>query len=58
MSNDSTGMPWGGIAKRTVQVAVVIFVGLTCAVAAGRRHERNEQAESERFRWTDANRWE
>jgi len=47
----------GTIFKRTAQVAAVAFAGFTglCATELRRRREKEE---SERFRWTDKNRWE
>jgi hypothetical protein len=53
-----TEMPWGGILKRTAQVAAVFLVGLTGLAAAEQQRLRHEKEESERFRWTDKNRWE
>ncbi len=57
-TNDPTAMPWGAIFKRTAQVAAVALVTFTGLCAAELQRQRREKAESERFRWTDKNRWE
>jgi hypothetical protein len=57
-NSDLTEMPWGAIFKRTAQAAAVTLVGLTTLCAAELRRQRREKEESERFRWTDKNRWE
>jgi hypothetical protein len=56
--SDLTGMPWSAIFKRTAQAAAVTLVGFTALCAADLQRQRREKEESERFRWTDKNRWE
>ena len=53
-----TEMPWGTIVKRTAQATASVVVFLTVWAASAVRHDRREKEESERFRWTDKNRWE
>lgn len=57
-NSDLPEMPWGAIFKRTAQAAAFFLVGLTGLCAAELRRLRREKEESERFRWTDKNRWE
>jgi len=53
-----TEMPWGTIVKRTALATAGVVVFLTVWAASAVRHDRREKEESERFRWTDKNRWE
>jgi hypothetical protein len=53
-----TEMPWSMIAKRTIQAAGGALVFFTALAAAAVHQGRSDKAESERFRWTDKNRWE
>lgn len=57
-NNEIPEMPWGGILKRTVQVAGAVFLGLAGLAAAEIHRLKSEKAEAERPRWTDKNRWE
>jgi hypothetical protein len=57
-NGDLSEMPWGAIFKRTAQVAAVALVTCTALCAAELQRLRREKEESERFRWTDKNRWE
>ncbi len=57
-SSDLPEMPWGAIFKRTAQVAAVTLVSFTGLCAAELQRQRREKEESERFKWTDKNRWE
>lgn len=56
--SDLPDIPWDTIFKRTAQVAAVAFAGFTGLCATELRRRRREKEESERFRWTDKNRWE
>ena len=51
-------MPWGGILKVTATAAAAVFVIFSGLSAAEIQRLKHEKAESERFRWTDAARWE
>ncbi|HEX7197748.1 MAG TPA: hypothetical protein VF364_13060 [Candidatus Limnocylindria bacterium] len=53
-----TEMPWGVIVKRTVQATGAALVVFTALAAAAVHQGRSDKAESERFRWSDKNRWE
>jgi hypothetical protein len=56
--NDATEMPWAGIVKVTAAATAVVGLLLTALSAAAVRQARREKEESERFVWTDKNRWE
>lgn len=56
--NDEPQMPWAGIAKATAAVATTVGLVLTGMCASALRAERREMEDSQRFRWTDKNRWE
>lgn len=51
-------MPWGGIFRVTAQITAIVgtvtFIGLTAVCVSALR----QQADRDRSRWTDKNRWE
>ncbi len=57
-NSDKPEMPWGMIFKRTGQLAILALAVFTGLGAANTHQLRLEKEESERFRWTDKNRWE
>jgi hypothetical protein len=58
MTSSDPKMPWAWVFKSTGKVAAAALVAFTGFAAAAVRQQQRENAETQRIRWTDANRWE